>query len=415
MSDKPYRVYRGGRRVRPRDDEPELNVPGARSDGDGAALTAPPAPVAGRRPSPVILPPAGAVPPPGVPAPRTAEPRRGGDRPRAPLPSTGDRRRRAPRLGRVVSTLLLLTVLALGVWVVVGYLAFRRSVEAANARLERLDPKAVPALTGQGGLPLRTPTNVLVLGADRTGRADSMQILHADGGENLVSTLAIPRDLRLAIPGHGERKLNEAYALGGPALAIQTVQQLTGLPIHHVVVVDFNGFRDLIDAVGGIEVTSSQAIRSTFDGITFNFVKGRNVLDGRRALAYARVRKNELNTADSDVSRGVRQAQVIAALKDELISPSTILRLRRVGEQLASPLATDLSANEILALGWVDFRAQRSLACNLGGTPTSIGGGLYLSGDSEGNRRVIGEFLGRTAVRRGTFGPYDPVCRVQAG
>jgi LCP family protein required for cell wall assembly len=232
-------------------------------------------------------------------------------------------------------------------------------VEAANARLERLDPKAVLALTGQGGLPLRTPTNVLVLGADRTGRADSMQILHADGGENLVSTLAIPRDLRLAIPGHGERKLNEAYALGGPALAIQTVQQLTGLPIHHVVVVDFNGFRDLIDAVGGIEVTSSQRIRSTFDGITFNFVKGRNELNGRRALAYARVRKNELNTADSDVSRGVRQAQVIAALKDELISPSTILRLRGVGEQLASPLATDLSANEILTLGWVDFRAQR--------------------------------------------------------
>ncbi|CAA9533217.1 MAG: hypothetical protein AVDCRST_MAG79-1109, partial [uncultured Thermoleophilia bacterium] len=188
-----------------------------------------------------------------------------------------------------------------------------------------------------------------------------------------------------------------------------------GLPIHHVVVVDFNGFRDLIDAVGGIEVNSPQRIRSTFDGITFNFVKGRNELNGHRALAYARVRKNELNQADSDVSRGVRQAQVIAALKDELISPSTVFRLRRVGEQLASPLATDLSANEILALGWVDFRAQRTLQCNLGGTPTSIGGGLYLSGDSEGNRRVIGEFLGRSAVRRGTFGPFDPACRQSAG
>lgn len=405
MSDKPYRVYRGGRRVRPRSDEPELHVPGAPAEPAPAAS----APPAGRRMGPVILPPPGA-PPPAAQPPPSAPPRRR----RIVADGTDDgapRRRRRLGAGRVVSALLLVTVLGLGAWMTLGYLAFRRSVEAANARLTRLDPQAVPALTGQVGLPLRSPTNVLVLGADRTGRADTLQVLHADGGEHLVSTLAIPRDLRVTVPGFGERKLNEAFALGGPALAIRTVREFTGLPIHHVVVVDFNGFRALIDAVGGIEVDSPQRIRSTFDGITFNFAKGRNELDGRRALAYARVRKNELNTADSDVSRGVRQAQVIAALKGELVSPATLLRLRRVGEQLASPLATDLSANEILALGWVDFRAQRTLACNLGGTPTSIGGSLYLSGDSEGNRRVIGEFLGGTAVRRGRFGPFDPACR----
>ncbi len=406
MADRPYRVYRGRRRVKPLEEgEPRLRLPEVAGVAAHAPASPPAAaPEAPRRRGAVILPPADA-PPPIAPSPQRTPPR-------APAQPGAPRGPRRVRPGRLLAIVASLVVLGLGAWLVVGYLAFRASVEDANARLEALDPTARQVLSTQRGLPLSQATNVLVLGADRTGRADSMQIMRTDPDAHLVSTLAIPRDLRVEVPGRGTRKLNEAYALGGPSLAIRTVQGLTGLPIHHVVVVDFKGFRQLIDAVGGVELDSPQPLRSTFDGITYRFPRGRVELDGRRALAYARIRKNELNRSDSDVTRGVRQQQVIAALKDRLVSPGTLFRLRSVGRELAGPLATDLSANEILALGWVEFRSQRKLSCNLGGEPTSIGGVSYLTGDGGGNRRVLGEFLGRTAVqpvRRTQI--FAPACR----
>ena len=121
-------------------------------------------------------------------------------------------------------------------------------------------------------------------------------------------------------------------------------------------------------------MTSPRALKSTFEGRTVQFRKGTLQLDGRQALAYARVRKNELDDTDSDVSRGQRGQQVIAAIRSKLSSPTALFRLRSVGETVADPLATDLSASEIVQLGWVSWRAQRNLQCNLGGEPSQRNG-----------------------------------------
>ena len=83
------------------------------------------------------------------------------------------------------------------------------------------------------------------------GRSDSILLVRVDPGRNRIAELSIPRDLRVTIPGHGDDRINAAYTLGGPALAIQTVRALTGIPINHVVLVDFSGFRELVDALGG--------------------------------------------------------------------------------------------------------------------------------------------------------------------
>jgi polyisoprenyl-teichoic acid--peptidoglycan teichoic acid transferase len=335
----------------------------------------------------------------------------------APPRSPQDRRRRRRRIRRIVTGVVGLLLIVLVGWVALGYLAFRSAVSEANRRLDTKYPGTRRSLATSKGSILSTPTDIVVFGADRTGHSDSIQIIRTDPSRHLVSTLSVPRDLRVEIAGHGIQKINAAYTLGGPRLAASVVAAYTGLPLQHVVVVDFIGFRDLIDAVGGVTVQSPEKILSTsFDGHVYRFAKGSIHLDGKHALAYARVRKNRLNASDSDVSRGGRQQQVLAGLRSQLVSPLSLFRLRSIGSAIGKPLATDLTANELLELGWVEFRGQRSLHCNLGGTPVDAGGASYLSGDPDGNRRVIAEFTGRTAIqpvsRKQVFAP---ACRTGSG
>ena len=121
-------------------------------------------------------------------------------------------------------------------------------------------------------------------------------------------------------------------------------------------------------------------------------------MDGRRALVYSRIRTNKLDPSDNDLTRGARQQQVAAAVGDKIASFGTFLRLPFIGDSLAAPLTTDLTAGELVKLGWVRFRADssRSLHCRLGGEPASIGGESVLLG-SEDNLEVIAMFLRRTA------------------
>ena len=93
-------------------------------------------------------------------------------------------------------------------------------------------------------------------------RSDSVMLIRTDPGKHRLAFLSIPRDLRVEIPGHGAAKINAAFQLGGPTLALRTVKDLTGLDVNHVAFVDFDRFRDLIDAVGGIDVDVPRPILS---------------------------------------------------------------------------------------------------------------------------------------------------------
>jgi LCP family protein required for cell wall assembly len=289
-------------------------------------------------------------------------------------------------------------LLALVLWIGYGYSQFRGSLDNAN---KRVDAPTRAALTPGGSL-LSKPSTTLVLGSDRrpdggSGRSDSILLVRVDPDRNRIAQLSIPRDLRVTIPGHGDDRINVAYTLGGPALAIKTVRALTGIPINHVVLVDFSGFRELVDALGGVTIDNPEKIISnSFDGHPWRFGRGRLHLDGRHALAYARVRENTANTADNDLTRGLRQQRVLQAIAHGLASPSTLLHLPSVGNAIGKPLATDLSANDLLELGWRQMRASSTLHCRLGGTITSVGGASELIGGDE-NRRVILAVLGRSA------------------
>ena len=89
-----------------------------------------------------------------------------------------------------------------------------------------------------------------------------MMLVRTDPDEHRIALLSIPRDLRVEIPGRGPDKVNAAYAFGGPTLAIRTVQSLTGIPINHVIVVDFSEFKEVIDALGGVTINVPKPILS---------------------------------------------------------------------------------------------------------------------------------------------------------
>jgi polyisoprenyl-teichoic acid--peptidoglycan teichoic acid transferase len=318
-------------------------------------------------------------------------------------------------------------VLLLVLWGVLGYFSVRSGVTAANARL----PEGTTApLKPQDGLLLSNASNILLLGTDHSdngqpGRSsdrhsDSMMLLRTDPGRHRLVFLSIPRDLRASIPGYGESKINAAMQIGGPKLAISTVAQLTGLPINHVVIVDFGAFKTLIDGVGGIDVNVPEPILSNrfdcpyktaqrcseWEG--WRFQKGVQHMDGQRALIYSRIRENRLNPGDSDITRVVRQQQVMQQTLSKLASASTFLRLPFSGGDLLSPIATDMSTWQFAQLGWVKFRAGTTLHCRLGGKDYGDG---YITGTEE-NIAVIQMVVGNSAPQPPPpgSGPYGPGC-----
>jgi len=380
--DKPYRVYRGGRA--------KGRVPLSRDTAAGRAR-------------PAGTPPA----PPGA--------------------APGRRRRRGRWIGLGLGLLLALLV----AWGVAGYLSVAGGVSEAG---ERVPTGVRRQLTPNDGLLVSSPTTLLVLGTDGSAtkgresanRSDSIMLIRTDPGKRRLSFLSIPRDLQVDIPDVGLAKINAANQVGGPALALRTVERLTGVDVNHVAFVDFDRFEELIDAVGGIDVVVPRPIRSNrFDcpyatakrcaeWPGWRFERGKQHMNGRRALVYSRIRHNALDPSETDFERARRQQDVVQATLDKVTSVGTALRLPFRGDDLVAPLATDLSAWQLMQLGWVYFRADtsRSLHCRLGGDPATVGGESVILG-SEDNVATIAMFTGRSAPLPPPRGlPYAPGCLV---
>ena len=351
---------------------------------------------------------------------------------RSPSPPRVRRPRRRWSWKRRIGVTLLLVLLLIVIWSIAGYLSFRGGVAKANERLLKTSPGIERALASQDGAVLSNPTTILMLGRDfantdqrvTLNHSDSIMVLRTDPSLHRLAYLSIPRDLRVAIPGNGEQKINAAMQIGGPALVVRTIEALTGnaLRINHVMIVDFANFKDLIDNVGGIDITVPAPILSNkFDcpydaaGCArwegWRFAKGRQHMDGRRALIYSRIRENQLDPRDTDISRGGRQQAVLRAALHKLLGFGTFVKLPFNGKSLLRPLTTDLSAWQFVQLGWVLKRAGdgKALHCRLGGT--SAGGDII---GSEDNRAVIAMVTGAAAPQppRPGEGLFAPGCVV---
>jgi LCP family protein required for cell wall assembly len=245
------------------------------------------------------------------------------------------RRRRLRRTIGIAVTLVVLLVIGAGA----SYLAFLNHTVTANVKHDALLP--TPGVDGAtDDAPTVAPAakgaqNILIIGSDaREGlagaRSDVIVLVHVASDRKTVTLVHFPRDLWVSVPGHGKDKINAAFAYGGAPLLVRTLQGLVGVPIDHVALVDFEGFKNMTDAVGGVNVYAEEASNSR----GYAFHKGFNQMSGAAALAFVRERKQ---LSLGDISRGRRQQAFIKALmlkslsKDVLANPVTLAQFVDAG------------------------------------------------------------------------------------
>ena len=269
------------------------------------------------------------------------------------------KRRKPITWGRVVKWVVL---------AIVGWLALSLVVFLISAQIQqsKVDDSADNVLAG-GGAPPFSPTTVLFLGSDQRAkgtkepgastsgpsRSDSILLMRIGGGHN--GRLSIPRDTVVDIPGHGRNKINAAYAFGGPALAIQTVERYTGVDVDHLVEVSFENFPQLIDAMGGVTYSGGcvvSKINGGFKngGFTLRLKSGKTHINGKQALALARTRHNLCNPRENDLTRARRQQKILSAMKHRLFSPTTFVRMPWVAWNVPKAIQSDMSGPGLLGM-----------------------------------------------------------------
>ncbi len=239
---------------------------------------------------------------------------------------------------------------------------------------------------------------VLVLGTDskagEPARSDTIMLMRFDPDTHTVNQLSIPRDTKVDVPGRGTMKLNEAMFWGGTSLAVKTIQDYVGIPVNHVLVVNFKGFPRVVNAVGGIDMYVPETV-STVAGANrrvVTFEKGWHHFDGKYAMLYVRIRY-----ADNDFMRAERQQRFVRALQKKIAQPSNITKLPDLGRRFMSGVDTDLTTSQLLELAWVKWRSddKKSKHWVLAGEPAYIGGIAYvLPPSADKKARIIAKFLG---------------------
>jgi LCP family protein required for cell wall assembly len=233
-------------------------------------------------------------------------------------------------------------------WLLLSFITFAISAQIQKGKLPQSAKDAL-----KGGPAVLAGQNILILGGDRRGktqhnangtegqgppRADTIMVLHA----SLTSfkKLSIPRDSYAAIPNCGSQKINASFACntqspnGNPASTIKTVENFLGIDINHIVIVDFDGFAQFINTLGGVTIhvpdtngkKNGPVVCGDVDGgkkqggVSLRLPPGDTTLQGDKALAYARIRHNNCDPSEDDRDRAARQQEVLNAIKDRLTS-----------------------------------------------------------------------------------------------
>ncbi|MDG4657185.1 LCP family protein [Ectobacillus antri] len=238
----------------------------------------------------------------------------------------------------------------------------------------------------------KKPFTVLLMGVEdyssggHNGRTDSLIVAAVNPKTQRVTMMSIPRDSYVSIPGRTKKdKINAAYAYGGEQLTIDTVEQLLRIPIDHYTKIDFNGFKQIVDAVGGVTVDVPFDFVEGSDlnprkGITFK--KGKQHLNGEEALAYARMRKHDPR---GDFGRADRQRQLLSAIFEKVSSPSSLLKVNDLAKAVGKNIKTDIPVSDGLALyrKFSKFNAQSIETLKLEGEDATINSIYYYQLDEE--------------------------------
>jgi len=313
--------------------------------------------------------------------------------------SRGRRRYRKKRsTGRIVllTSVSVLLVVVLGIaaagWLMVNNIA--GDVERIPKVFEDIPEESRPNKPPEG----EDSINILLAGLDGENsaenesgsRSDAVMVLHVDGDRENAYLVSIPRDSWVSVPGQGENKVNAAYSLGGPSLYVQTIEELTGLSIDHLAVIDWSGFRGLTDALGGVQLDFDEEVQAA-EGQTFP--AGENTLSGEEALRYVRERKD---LPGGDFDRVKRQQNYLRALMQQTLSNDTLSspgKMLDVANSITDATKVDdqLTTNGIIQMG-VSMRGIRGddvefLTVPTDGTGT-VGDASVVNYDHENSERL---------------------------
>lgn len=264
--------------------------------------------------------------------------------------------------------------------------------------------KSLDNLTRDDRLALKK--NIVVLGVDErpsegdVGRSDTLFVVMFDQKSKNISLLSIPRDTRVRIPGYGWDKINHAYAYGGRELTQKTVEELLGIRIDNYVMVDFSGFKGLVDAIGGVDINVEKDMYyfDDWDGFKIDLQKGMQHMDGATAIQYVRFRDEE-----GDIGRIRRQQHFMMAVYDKITSADMLLHVPGLTRQLTNMVKTDLPIGDMMDVG----RALHSMVKEQGlamamvpGTPKYIDGVSYWLPDITQMRQEMADMQGAKMSER---------------
>ncbi|BCA34208.1 MULTISPECIES: LCP family protein [Bacillus cereus group] len=266
----------------------------------------------------------------------------------------------------------------------------------------------------------KEPFTILIMGIEdyatdgQNGRTDSLMFATVNPKTKKISLMSIPRDSRVPIVGKGkEDKINAAHAYGGEEMAIKTVEGFLKVPVDHYIKIDFQGFKGIVDAVGGVTVDVPFDFweRSDVDYYKkIQFKQGQQNLNGEEALAYVRMRKQDPN---GDYGRAARQRQLLAAVAQKLNSTSTVFKIKDLTTVVGKYIKTDIPISDGLALynKLSGFDPSTIQTLKLEGEDKKIGGIYYFLPDPisvETVRNEIEKELGEKAKNPTTKNNSNP-------
>lgn len=289
-------------------------------------------------------------------------------------------RRRRKRLATTIAVMVGVLLIAGAV----GAYAYYRNIGSKINGVFNADPELAKLLDEGKATPPGDPFYMVLMGSDtRPGQAqqrtDSLIVARIDPKNKKIALMSIPRDTRVAIPGKWTTKINAASVYGGPTLVIKTVKELTGLPITHYANLNFNGFRDVVDAIGGVWIDVPKDIYDTqasaFGKKYATVKKGYQKLDGRHALTFVRTRHT---LVDGDFGRMRNQQAFIKALASQALSLSNVFKASSIIDAIASNLDTDLTPAQMADLA-LQFKGMKSSDIDSANAP---GAAKYVDGVS---------------------------------
>ncbi|MGJ3196254.1 polyisoprenyl-teichoic acid--peptidoglycan teichoic acid transferase TagU [Peribacillus frigoritolerans] len=295
---------------------------------------------------------------------------------------------------KVVGIIVLLFILAGGAFAYSVWNSLTKTVDTMHTPIDRTTDKRTKDLA----LSDQEPFSMLMLGVDERdgdkGRSDTMIVLTVNPQKKLVKMLSIPRDTRTEIVGHGTQdKINHAFAFGGAKMSMDTVENFLDIPIDYYMKINMEGFKDIVDAVGGVTVQND--LDFTFEGV--HFAKGSINLNGEDALKYSQMRHDD---PSGDFGRQSRQRAIIEAVIKEGASLSSLTKFDEVFAALGNNIQTNLTFDDMMDIQKNYRDASKSITqSSINGNGTKIDGIYYYIVSDEEKEKVQSELKEQLSIK----------------